>query len=65
MLDFLFLFDNLLMFFTTFINKYGLEIKDTYEIYLNYTRTWTFVFDSLSILGSFFFTKIHHRLRYF
>lgn len=29
-LDFLFLFDNLLMFFTSFINKHGVEIKDSY-----------------------------------
>ena len=63
-LDILFLIDNSLMFFTSFQSKHGLEVKCPYEIYLNYTRTWRFVFDSVSLLGSSVFTRIHASFKY-
>lgn len=55
-LDIMFLIDNILMFFTSFQNSKGQEITDHYQIYLNYTRTWRFVFDTLSLGGVYFFT---------
>lgn len=63
-LDILFLIDNSLMFFTSFMTKHGVEVSCPYEIYLNYTRTWRFVFDSLSLLGSSVFTSIHPAFKY-
>ena len=63
--DFLFFFDNALIFFTSFINKYGVEVTNAYEIYLNYTRSWRFVFDSLSLLGLSFFRDVHPFFKYF
>lgn len=64
-LDLLFLLDNALMFFTSFENRYGDEIKDPYEILMHYTSTRRFVFDSLSLLGNSFFVQMHPWLKYF
>lgn len=38
--DLLFVLDNILVFFTSYQDRRGLEVKDHYLIYLNYTRTW-------------------------
>lgn len=64
-LDLLFLVDNVLMFFTTFENRHGEEIWDHYDIFKEYSRTWRFVFDSLSLLGLTFFKAIHPAFKYF
>lgn len=64
-LDVVFLIDNILMFFTSYFNQFGIEVKNPYKIYKNYTSTWRFVFDTLSLLGSFFFIKIHPYFKYF
>ena len=64
-LDILFFIDNSLMFFTSFINKYGVEVVDPYEIYLNYTRSWRFVFDMLSLHGISVFGDIYPLFKYF
>lgn len=64
-LDILFIVDNILMFFTSFENRQGQEVKDFYKIYLNYTRSWRFVFDSLSLLGLQLFTDINKFFKYF
>lgn len=64
-LDVLFLIDNILMFFTSFVNKNGVEIFDHSEIFTNYTRKWRFVFDTLSLFGSYFFKEIHPYFKYF
>ena len=64
-LDLLFLIDNILMFFTTYENKYGIEIWDHYKIYYFYTGTARFVFDSLSLLGMSLFKVIHPAFKYF
>lgn len=64
-LDVLFLIDNALIFFTSFINKHGVEETDPYEIYQNYTRMWRFLFDSHSLLGMTFFRQIHPSFKYF
>lgn len=65
LLDVLFLIDKILMFFTTYFNKKGFEIKEHYLIFINYTRTWRFLFDTLSILGSYVFTSINPSFKYF
>jgi len=64
-LDVLFLLDNVLMFFTSFVNKYGIEVFDPKVIFWNYTTTIRFVFDCLSILGSYIFKGIHPSFKYF
>lgn len=64
-IDILFLLDNLLMFFTSFQNQHGTEISNHYEIYLNYTRSIRFYFDSLSLLGFYFFKQIAPAFKYF
>ena len=57
--------DNVLMFFTSFKSRYGQEVFDHYEICLNYTHSWRFVFDYLSMLGISAFENISERFRYF
>lgn len=64
-LDILFLIDNLLMFFTSFQSKYGYEVFDFHEIFIAYTHTWRFVFDTLSLFGMYFFKTIHRNFKYF
>ena len=64
-LDVLFLIDNLLVFITSFRDKMGNEVKDPYQIFKNYTHSWRFVFDTLSLLGMSFFTKFHSSLKQF
>ena len=65
LLDFVFLLDNFLLMLTTYENKNGFEVSDPYRIFIHYTRSWRFVFDTLSLLGMSFFTKIHTSLRQF
>jgi hypothetical protein len=64
-LDVLFLVDNILMFFTSYLDELGEEVWDPYKIYLRYTRTWRFVFDCLSLLGNTYFKHINSRFKYF
>jgi hypothetical protein len=64
-IDVFFIADNILKFFTSFQSKKGREIIDHYESYLNYTRSWGFLFDTIALLGSSFFAQIDHRLEYF
>lgn len=64
-LDVMFLIDNVLVFFTSFQNRKGQEVTDFYMIYLNYTRTWRFLFDTLSLCGIYFFTQINNSFKYF
>jgi hypothetical protein len=61
----MFLIDNVLMFFTTYEDRHGEEIWDHYSIYHEYTRTYRFVFDSLSLFGMTFFKAIHPAFKYF
>ena len=60
--DFVFIVDIILSFFTTIINKKGVESYDSKEIALNYTEQFRFYADILSCLGASFFVKISKNL---
>ena len=49
----------------SFVDKYGLEIFDPYEVYHNYTRSWRFLFDTLSLFGMQFFLEVSPYAKYF
>lgn len=65
MLDLVFLFDNIIMFFTSFQDIRGKHIFNHYKIFKNYVRTWRFVFDTLSLFGSKPFREIDPAFKYF
>lgn len=58
-IDLVFVFDIILMFFTSVINKRGLETFDTEEIRKIYTSKFRFYADCLSLLGSGIFQNIN------
>lgn len=64
-IDLLFFFDNVLMFFTTRPTRRGIEIRSHYRIMIEYTRTWRFKFDTLSLLGNNVFHTVHPGHKYF
>lgn len=65
LIDFLFILDNVLIFFTTYQSKQGYEVGDHYLIAKNYVRSWRCLFDSMSLLGSYIFVKVNRKFRYF
>lgn len=60
--DFVFIFDILLSFFTSIINKKGIESFDSKEIAQNYTAQFRFYADILSSLGASFFVSIYQEM---
>lgn len=63
--DFVFIFDIVLSFFTSIINKKGVESFDSKEIAKNYVQQFRFYADILSSLGASFFVKISKSLQIF
>lgn len=57
-MDFLYLLDNILMFFTTYPNKQGYEVSDHFLIAKHYVWSWRCLLDSLSLLGSKLFVDV-------
>lgn len=64
-IDLIFFFDVLLMFFSSFQDKRGFEQKDPYQIYHHYTRSFRFLLDSVSLLGSQVFLLVSKVFRNF
>lgn len=60
-LDCIFLFDSILMFFTSYLDNRGSEIRDHYQICLKYFGSYRFIFDILSLFGSFHISSYHHK----
>jgi hypothetical protein len=65
LIDWVFVFDIILMFFTSYINKGGQEVKDSIEIAKNYTNTFRFLTDFLSLLGMNIFEGVSPALASF
>lgn len=63
--DVIFLVDMLLMFFTSFQNKKGQEIKDSQEIAINYILSPRFYCDLFALLSSQFFVFISPTFKVF
>lgn len=64
-IDFIFLIDLIITFFTTRPDRRGYEIKDPYKIFVSYTKTWRFFFDFMALFGMSFFTYISPYFKYF
>ena len=64
MIDFMFISDLILGFFTTFVDQKGYEIYDSKRIAHHHAGKTVFYFDFLSICGNKVFQRIDSRLRY-
>lgn len=51
-IDLMFLVDMILMFFTSFVTKSGVEEWDSKQVALKYVKSFRFVADFLSLLGT-------------
>ena len=56
LIDLVFLVDMILMFFTSFRNRFGEEVRDQVQIAINYLKQKRFLFDLCSVLGTNIFT---------
>lgn len=56
-IDLVFLIDMILMFMTSFRNKFGEEVKDQEKIIIHYVKKTRFFFDFFSLLGTIIFTS--------
>ena len=65
LIDFIFFFDVIFMFFTSFIDYRGLENFEKDEIYLNYIKKTRFLIDLLALVGSKVFQGIHRYISLF
>lgn len=54
--DLIFMFDMVLMFFTSYLDKRGNEVKDTNMIAAKYVWSFRFLCDFLAVLGTGFLT---------
>ena len=63
--DFVFIFDIILSFFTSIINNQGIESYDSYEIAKDYVSQFRFYTDVLSSFGASFLVNIVPELRPF
>ena len=65
LIDLIFLIDVVLMFFTTFINNRGREVRDSRLISDNRIGSFMFWMDVLSLLGANLFQLISPFFKYF
>ena len=63
--DALFIVDMILMFFTSYLNKQGLEIFSSKKIALNYIKSFRFLADSGAVLGTGVVTQFYPVLKIF
>ena len=57
LVDFIFVLDIILMFFTSLPDKRGKEEWDSRKVAKHYIKSRRFAFDTLSLLGTFVFTE--------
>lgn len=64
-IDLMFLIDFMIMFFTSFRNKQGLEVFDLRHIAINYIKSFRFLIDFFSQLGGNQVSKYVNKTRAF
>mgnify|MGYP002629862122 CR=1 FL=1 len=63
--DVIFMFDMLLMFVTSYLDRQGNEVKDTSLIASKYVWSFRFLCDFFAVLGTGFLTQFIHSFRLF
>ena len=59
------MFDMVLMFFTSYLDKRGYEVRDTNQIAAKYVWSFRFLCDFFAVLGTGFLTQYIHSFRLF